>query len=81
MLRRKMKLRCDNCGKPLGEDNALFAIARVDPHSKVIRKPTEEEIADKPEDFKKSMEFGFFLVTLCDECATSLGYENAGDDE
>jgi hypothetical protein len=66
MMARKVK--CDVCGNKVSEDEAYYGIARVDPYTKIARKPTEEEIGSKPEDFREARRLGYFFATLCPTC-------------
>lgn len=81
MKLRQMKFKCDICGKPLTEDSALFAVMRVDPFTKILRKPTDEELALTPVNFQEAAQHGYFLGQMCEECSNSKGYERAEDDE
>ncbi len=64
---------CWRCGGLRDDDDLLVMITRLDPHTRVLRPVTDEEVADMPDDFKEAHNFGYRASSICIDCAKEQG--------
>lgn len=60
---------CFRCGKSINYDDGLYLITRLDPHSGVERRITDEEAKDMPKNVREAGRFGYRIGRLCPDCA------------
>jgi hypothetical protein len=66
---------CWRCGVLHNEDEILFMVTRLDPHTRILRPVTHDEKVDMPKDFKEAHNFGYRVSALCLDCANKRGIE------
>jgi hypothetical protein len=72
-LRRRVS-SCFECGAALDDEQALFLVTRVDPHSHAERRMTDEEREhferelDQGQSLRELGSFGYGLGTVCRHC-------------
>jgi hypothetical protein len=66
---------CWYCGVLHDNENVIFMLTRLDPHTRVMRPVTHDEKVEMPEDFKEAHNYGYRVSALCLDCAKKRGIE------
>jgi len=64
---------CWRCGGLYDVENMLFTVTRLDPHTRILRRVTEEELGEMPDDFKEAHNFGYRVSAICLDCKEEHG--------
>lgn len=65
-LKRSMKEVCYLCGARVDQEEAIFLITRIDPHTHVLRRA---EPGEAPASLSEAMKLGFRVSVMCQACA------------
>jgi hypothetical protein len=74
LLRRRCDWSCVDCGGVLDDEQALFLLTRIDPHSHVERRLTDaerenvERKMDEGRNLRELGRFGFGFGSVCRDC-------------
>jgi hypothetical protein len=56
------------CGGKFSDEEVYYLIARIDPHSRMLRFRTDDEIGNTPENLQKAAQQGYVFAVACESC-------------
>jgi hypothetical protein len=67
-MNRKRKEKCMWCGNKFNDEEVYYLIARIDPHSHLLRFRTDDEVENTPKNLQKAAKQGYTFAIACKSC-------------